>query len=51
MVGVTIWPSAGQSIAQLRQAARKVRDLQVDLVIVAVPAGADAATTAAFSTC
>src|SRR5207244_5524859 len=47
-VEVTTWPSEGQSIAQLQKAARKVRDMKVDLVIVAVPVGADAATTEAF---
>jgi hypothetical protein len=47
-VEVTPWPTDGQSIAQLQQAAKKVRDLKMDLVIVAVPAGADAATPEAF---
>jgi hypothetical protein len=45
---VTPWPTDGQTIAQLQQAARKVRDLKMDLVIVAVPVAADASTTEAF---
>jgi len=47
-VEVTPWPTEGQSIAQLREAARKVRDMKMDLVIVAVPVGAEAATSEAF---
>lgn len=47
-VEVTSWPTDGQSIVQLRQAAKKARDLKMDLVIVAVPAGTDAASTEAF---
>src|SRR5204862_532633 len=34
-VEVSVWPSEGQSIAQLQQAARKVRTMKVDLVILA----------------
>src|SRR5207248_492336 len=44
-VEVSVWPTEGQSIAQLQQAARKVRAMKVDLVIVAVPTAADAPTT------
>lgn len=47
-VEVTTWPTEGQSMIQLQQAAKKVRDLKMDLVILAVPAGANAATTEAF---
>lgn len=49
-VEVTTWPTEGQSIAQLQQAAKKTRNLKMDLVIVAVPAGADATTAEAFIT-
>lgn len=49
-VEVTTWPTEGQSMTQLQQAAKKTRDLKMDLVIVAVPAGADAATTEALIT-
>lgn len=49
-VEVTTWPTEGQSMAQLQQAAKKTRDLKMDLVIVAVPATADATTTEAFIT-
>jgi lysophospholipase L1-like esterase len=42
-VEVTTWPNEGQTIAELEQAAKKVRKMGMDLVIVAVPleAGAD----------
>jgi lysophospholipase L1-like esterase len=49
-VEVTAWPTEGHSIAQLRQAAKKVRDMKMDLVIVAVPAEVEAETTEAFIT-
>ncbi len=41
-VDVTVWPTEGQTLAQLEQAARKVRSMGIDLVIVAVPLSADA---------
>jgi lysophospholipase L1-like esterase len=41
-VEVTPWPTAGQTLAQIERAARKVRGMKPDLVIVAVPAAADA---------
>jgi hypothetical protein len=47
-VEVTPWPTEGRSIAELRQAAKKVRDLKMDLVIVAVPTEADAPSPDAF---
>lgn len=47
-VEVTAWPTAGQSVAQLRQAAKKVRETKPDLVIVVVPARAEAASPEAF---
>lgn len=47
-VEVTAWPTEGQSIAQLRLAAKKVRETKPDLVIVAVPAGVEAAAPEAF---
>jgi lysophospholipase L1-like esterase len=47
-VEVIAWPTEGRSIAQLRADAKKVRGMKVDLVIVAVPTGATAATEGAF---
>jgi lysophospholipase L1-like esterase len=39
-VEVTLWPTAGRSLAQIEEAARQVRSKKVDLVLVAVPASA-----------
>lgn len=41
-VTVTTWPTEGRSLAQLELAARKVRAMSVDLVLIAVPASAGA---------
>lgn len=41
-VMVTTWPTEGQSLAQLEAAARKVRAMAMDLVLIAVPASATA---------
>jgi lysophospholipase L1-like esterase len=41
-VEITPWPTEGQSLAKLEAAAKKVRGMKLDLVIVAVPAGAAA---------
>jgi lysophospholipase L1-like esterase len=38
VVKVTPWPVAGQTLAQLEVAARKVRSMKQDLVLIAVPA-------------
>ncbi|WP_397384002.1 SGNH/GDSL hydrolase family protein [Prosthecobacter sp.] len=38
VVKVTPWPTAGQTLAQLELAARKVRSMAQDLVLIAVPA-------------
>lgn len=38
VVKVTPWPVAGQTLAQLELAARKVRSMKQDLVLIAVPA-------------
>ena len=37
-VSVTSWPIAGQTLAQIEAAARKVRSMKPDLVLIAVPA-------------
>jgi len=47
-VKVTTWPTAGQSLREIEQAARKVRGMNMDLVVVAVPASAGVATTEEF---
>jgi len=41
-ITVTTWVTEGQSLAQLELAARKVRTMSVDLVLIAVPASAGA---------
>ncbi len=41
---VTIWPVEGQSLSAIEEAAKKVRGMNMDLVIVAVPAAAAAST-------
>jgi lysophospholipase L1-like esterase len=41
-VEVTVWPVADQTLGQIEQAAKRVRGLPVDLVIIAVPANAAA---------
>lgn len=38
VVKITTWPVAGQTLAQLELAARKVRSMKPDLVLIAVPA-------------
>jgi lysophospholipase L1-like esterase len=38
VIKVTPWPIAGQTLAQLELAARKVRSMKQDLVLIAVPA-------------
>ncbi len=43
-VTVTTWPVEGQSLEQLENAAKKVRTMGVDLVLIAVPASASAST-------
>jgi hypothetical protein len=44
-VEMTTWPVEGQTLAEIEKAAKKVRGMGMDLVIVAVPAGARADTT------
>ena len=39
-VTVSAWPTEGQSLAQLELAAKKVRTMAMDLVLIAVPASA-----------
>jgi lysophospholipase L1-like esterase len=41
-VEVTAWQTAGQTLAQIEQAAKKVRTMKMDLVVIAVPAAAQA---------
>ncbi|WP_322278721.1 SGNH/GDSL hydrolase family protein [Prosthecobacter sp.] len=41
-VTVTAWPTEGQSLAQLEVAAKKVRAMAMDLVLIAVPSSAKA---------
>lgn len=41
-VEVTLWPTEGQTLAQLEQAAKKCRTMGMNLIIVAVPLSADA---------
>jgi lysophospholipase L1-like esterase len=41
-VTVTSWPTEGQSLAQIEEAAKKVRTMGMDLVLIAVPASAAA---------
>lgn len=48
-VEITSWPTAGKSLAELERAAKEtVRAMKPDLVVVAVPAGLDAATDEEF---
>jgi hypothetical protein len=47
-VTTTLWPVEGQSLAQLELAAKKVRTMGMDLVLIAVPATADAASPEEF---
>ena len=47
-VTVTAWPTEGQSLSQIRQAAAKVRMMGMDLVLLAVPASAGAPTPEEF---
>lgn len=47
-ITVTAWPTDGQSLGQLREAAKKVRAMKTDFVILAVPATAEAATPEEF---
>ncbi|MDZ4402630.1 SGNH/GDSL hydrolase family protein [Prosthecobacter sp.] len=37
VINVTSWPTEGQTLAQLEESAKKVRTMQQDLVIIAVP--------------
>lgn len=41
-IEVTTWPTDGMTLAQLEASAKKVRGMKLDLVIVAVPTGAQA---------
>ena len=41
-ITVTAWPAEGQTLAQLEAAAKKVRSMAMDLVLIAVPASATA---------
>jgi lysophospholipase L1-like esterase len=41
-ITVTAWPTEGQTLAQLEAAAKKVRSMAMDLVLIAVPASATA---------
>ena len=47
-VTTTLWPVEGQSLAQLELAAKKVRTMGMDLVLIAVPATANAASPEEF---
>ena len=47
-VAVTSWPTEGQSLSQIHEAAKKVRKLGMDLVLLAVPASAGAPTLEEF---
>lgn len=41
-ITVSVWPTEGQSLAQIELAAKKVRAMAMDLVLIAVPASAAA---------
>ena len=47
-VEVTAWPVEGRRLTDIEAAAKQVRKMDVDLVVVAVPAGADADTPEQF---
>jgi lysophospholipase L1-like esterase len=48
-IEVTVWPTDGKSLAELEQAAKQtVRAMKPDLVVIAVPAAATAATDEEF---
>ena len=47
-VTVTAWPTEGQSLSQIRQAAAKVRTMGMNLIVIAVPASAGAPTPEEF---
>ncbi len=47
-ITVTAWPTEGQSLAQLEVAAKKVRAMAMDLVLIAVPVSATAEDPADF---
>jgi lysophospholipase L1-like esterase len=47
-VAVTAWPTEGQTLGEIRESAKKVRAMKMNLVILAVPPSADAATPEAF---
>jgi len=47
-VDVTAWPVAGQRLSEIEEAAKQVRKMGVDLVILAVPATAGADTPEQF---
>lgn len=43
-VKVISWPTKGQTLAEIEQAAKKVREMHVDCVLIAIPAQAGAET-------
>ena len=45
---MTPWPTAGQSLADIRKAAAKVRTMGINLVVLAMPASAGASTPEEF---
>jgi len=47
-IEATPWVVAGQTLAQIEEASKKVRELKPDLVVVAVPAGVTATTKEEF---
>jgi acyl-CoA thioesterase-1 len=47
-IQITIWPTEGKTLAELRAWAQKIRDLKADLVVPAIPAAATAESDAKF---
>ncbi|MGI8978067.1 MAG: DUF2920 family protein [Pirellulaceae bacterium] len=47
-IQVTLWPTEGKTLAELRAWAQKIRDLKPDLVVPAIPAAATAENDAKF---
>lgn len=47
-IEITPWPVAGKSLAEIEKDAKKVRDMKMDLVIVAVPYSAQATSPEGF---
>jgi hypothetical protein len=43
-VKVIPWPTGGKSLAEIEQAAKKVREMKVDCVLIAIPPAATAET-------